>query len=620
MPLKYRKLQKKIDAPSKATLNGLENDAAPSKRSRARKPKVRSGCMTCKIRRVKCDEGKPTCQRCSLSSCQGSASQHGTFDIRRTGETFGLKCDGYTNQSARISEPIEICKAVLLGRPLLPRRNPQSIILDPQDALYFDLFRTNLVDDLSGYCWSDFWSHVVLCESMQDTCVRESILAISALWIAVTLDSQHCRPRQLLKYQWTSGTMLNSHHATATSHFIKALSLFRNRVETEPNSLSPRLVLITSILFITFEMLQGNTKSADHLITSSINLLRGTLQLYRRETGSIRLTPFAAHSINDMEDIEQFLPFLSIMSAFTPFCASQSANIVLWDISKGLNLQETGYFSTTKLQTQWNKFYTCTAAFIGHSLEIQMQATTPTPALKTRQQAILAQLRIWKRELASRCSGGDIPTKRTLQVLRIQHLMLWICVSSCLDTTEMAFDEHENNFQILLERCAVFLHESRPRYPFTLGTSVLSALGIVIVKCRVHNIRMMAAMLLNQVSWREGAWDATLMLYGKLGVVLLEEQAQADKDPISPNHRWTWTSAECDIQNGRLIAKYMRATPDKAGQSVYTKLVMSLDNCLDVCSEIGCFVNHASDSERLHTMVSDKEYRTMQRHSKPRSC
>src|SRR5450755_1287659 len=44
------------------------------KRTRAHKPKVRTGCVTCKIRRVKCDETKPSCLKCTRS---------------------GRKCDGY---------------------------------------------------------------------------------------------------------------------------------------------------------------------------------------------------------------------------------------------------------------------------------------------------------------------------------------------------------------------------------------------------------------------------------------------------------------------------------------------------------------------------------------------
>ncbi|CAG9955358.1 unnamed protein product [Clonostachys rosea f. rosea IK726] len=46
---------------------------AVGKPQRVSKPKVRTGCITCKTRHVKCDERKPTCQRCTTAeiTCQG---------------------------------------------------------------------------------------------------------------------------------------------------------------------------------------------------------------------------------------------------------------------------------------------------------------------------------------------------------------------------------------------------------------------------------------------------------------------------------------------------------------------------------------------------------------------
>ncbi|EPE34970.1 Zn2/Cys6 DNA-binding protein [Glarea lozoyensis ATCC 20868] len=48
------------------------------RKTRASKPKVKTGCQTCKIRRVKCDETKPACLRCVK---------------------FGHQCDGYINKN-----------------------------------------------------------------------------------------------------------------------------------------------------------------------------------------------------------------------------------------------------------------------------------------------------------------------------------------------------------------------------------------------------------------------------------------------------------------------------------------------------------------------------------------
>ncbi|KAF2796054.1 hypothetical protein K505DRAFT_348219 [Melanomma pulvis-pyrius CBS 109.77] len=36
----------------------------PARKTRPHKPKVKTGCLTCRVRKIKCDEGKPECQKC----------------------------------------------------------------------------------------------------------------------------------------------------------------------------------------------------------------------------------------------------------------------------------------------------------------------------------------------------------------------------------------------------------------------------------------------------------------------------------------------------------------------------------------------------------------------------
>jgi Fungal Zn(2)-Cys(6) binuclear cluster domain len=54
--------------------------------------KTRTACKTCRIRKVKCDEGKPTCKRC---------------------ETFGVDCDGYVQPKAIIPPKKQAPPAIL---------------------------------------------------------------------------------------------------------------------------------------------------------------------------------------------------------------------------------------------------------------------------------------------------------------------------------------------------------------------------------------------------------------------------------------------------------------------------------------------------------------------------
>jgi len=55
-----------VNLMTSASMNAVaaNGDGKVQKRKRVGKPKVKTGCETCKKRRVKCDEGKPECLRC----------------------------------------------------------------------------------------------------------------------------------------------------------------------------------------------------------------------------------------------------------------------------------------------------------------------------------------------------------------------------------------------------------------------------------------------------------------------------------------------------------------------------------------------------------------------------
>lgn len=76
---------------------------AIGKPQRASKPKVRTGCVTCKIRHVKCDELKPSCQRCM---------------------TAGITCEGYKEATYYKKSKVIHTRASATLVPLLPKLEP----------------------------------------------------------------------------------------------------------------------------------------------------------------------------------------------------------------------------------------------------------------------------------------------------------------------------------------------------------------------------------------------------------------------------------------------------------------------------------------------------------------
>ncbi|KAL9628767.1 MAG: hypothetical protein Q9164_007152, partial [Protoblastenia rupestris] len=178
----------------------------------------------CRLRRVKCDETKPSCNRC-----------------RKTGR----ECDGY----------LQIVKSQSSTRRLPSSSNTISNISpidlvttlpgNAQERRYFDYFRHRILDDFSGCFSSEFWDRLVLQVCHHDPAVRHAVIAVAATHENSSLDISGT----------SSGTLYS------TEQYTKALSCLRKRISSGDEQ-TPETVLICCIIFIAFETMRGNHDSA----------------------------------------------------------------------------------------------------------------------------------------------------------------------------------------------------------------------------------------------------------------------------------------------------------------------------------------------------------------------
>ncbi|KAI0888499.1 uncharacterized protein GGS22DRAFT_156029 [Annulohypoxylon maeteangense] len=170
--------------------------------------KVRTGCLTCKIRKVKCDESKPHCHRCVST---------------------GRKCDGYA--------PPPSSSALSWHRPrhLFPNVND----VGERRALQF--FCQAAGPSLSGPMDPYFWTHLVMQFSTFEPAVRHSVVAISSLY------EQICSKPNSVR--------LLTDNRLALCHYNSAIKELKS-MNNEP------LVLLVCILFVCIEFLLGNREPA----------------------------------------------------------------------------------------------------------------------------------------------------------------------------------------------------------------------------------------------------------------------------------------------------------------------------------------------------------------------
>ncbi|KAI1069291.1 hypothetical protein LB507_008644 [Fusarium sp. FIESC RH6] len=128
----------------------VPSQSPPKQSGRKGSKKVRTGCITCKIRKVKCDEAKPFCLRCIKT---------------------GRQCDGYRPSPNSSPEPLSL--------------SPAPGFDSHQEVHAFDHYRLRTAKVLSGVIDASFWGGVVLKMSATEPAVRHAILAISSLHEAV---------------------------------------------------------------------------------------------------------------------------------------------------------------------------------------------------------------------------------------------------------------------------------------------------------------------------------------------------------------------------------------------------------------------------------------------------
>ncbi|KAG4437206.1 hypothetical protein IFR05_007295, partial [Cadophora sp. M221] len=125
------------------------------RRTRKIGTKSRSGCRTCKIRHVKCDEAHPSCTRCSMT---------------------GRVCLGYQNQTQFIANTTSSATAPSYSsnsNTKIPQMNVRPPRSEPTNRT-LDYFLTHASLALTGFNHrSGFWTGLVpmLCET-EDAVLR----------------------------------------------------------------------------------------------------------------------------------------------------------------------------------------------------------------------------------------------------------------------------------------------------------------------------------------------------------------------------------------------------------------------------------------------------------------
>ncbi|OBS19120.1 hypothetical protein FPOA_10844 [Fusarium poae] len=169
------------------------------------------------VRRVKCDEARPSCQRCTST---------------------GRKCDGY--QTSPCSKPPPTCLVTTYKSPV--------------EAASLQFFTEKTLDNFQTFFPDNLWSTKMLQVAHDEDCIKHGLLALSQF-----------HRLYLTHQQWQK-----EDSAPALTHYNFAIG----KLLTPTPDAHAHALILSCLIFVCIELLQGKTESAIGLFKYGCSMIR----------------------------------------------------------------------------------------------------------------------------------------------------------------------------------------------------------------------------------------------------------------------------------------------------------------------------------------------------------
>ncbi|KAH9214228.1 hypothetical protein DL95DRAFT_446577 [Leptodontidium sp. 2 PMI_412] len=520
----------------------MPGKAADRPRIKAWKPKVRSGCRTCRARHLKCDETRPACLRCVK---------------------MGFQCDGYPKPKPAHVQPRGLARRDL--KDLVPKTSSLAPSLErnlsnfgfknQQEFLSFQTFHERSMFELAGTGPWELWDRIVLQACEYQGSIRNAVLAIGAL--SCTLDSKRASEEERL-FGLVGGRVQKNadRHQFALQKYGCAIGQMRRDIEKGQYDL--RTTLICCILVVCFELFEGNHITALAHATSGLGLLneqkhgptqQGTAgrpetfedslgDIFRRFNRTVR--PFALESLFEVQDNLEEELYETLPDVFESCTEARKA----WKRTVKIISQSMGMSSSRKsglgggLRT---RAMSHTPSTENEDCEEEEACQVDLVFARVRRERLytqhgLDQLFKWYTSFQplfnrSRISN-DAHFRAEAAYLQAHHHINLIALTCAQWDDELQYDNFTPLFREIVELSQEILIEQKSptshRPVFTFDTGVVGFLWVVATKCRDSATRWKAVRLMLESPSREGRWHSAFVAKGAEAIIRIEEMGVQD--------------------------------------------------------------------------------------------
>ncbi|KAL2066920.1 hypothetical protein VTL71DRAFT_1344 [Oculimacula yallundae] len=474
----------------------MDKDTEIPGQTRRSLPKTRTGCLTCKIRRLKCGEEKPHCHRCL---------------------TFGVKCEGYRSKYTRGWPQASHLKS----RPLYSKDDlvatPTSMFRSPfadGEYQYFDRFCRQTSLEIFPSFDIGMTRQILLQACYTNAAIRHCIIAIGAL-DKTSSTTRDFGKKSLDSLDWMKNA--SKHHTIALKQYAKAVGIMTAAALTSRFDL--RETLLTSLLVLCFEAWNGNLQLAIQQINVCIKLI---LQ-WKYSHGSIQNSGLSPQpNVVESELLQMFGRLAIQVAIFSPLdsIAGSEALVLLGTEGRSLVSSMPDSFADLKEAEIYNQgLLRQGTVFIQSNPPekfVNVARSEIDPAILAEQENITSNALKWRRNF-EKLKNDAAPGVRTRVGKAMEMEMQWaigyVCTATCLSADETIYDPYTNYYSQVVDLAGEVLNDAclpdnlqATKYSF--DNRIVIPVWMAGIWCRDQSVRRRAINVLLKFPRREGVWDS----------------------------------------------------------------------------------------------------------------
>ncbi|KAL2822305.1 hypothetical protein BDW59DRAFT_180875 [Aspergillus cavernicola] len=464
-----------------------------SKGLRTGTKKSRTGCRTCRTRRIKCDETPSSCTNCS------STGRACGYDLQRL------------PRSTKVTTPQEITDGLRWA-------------ITSDERRCYSHFQIHTIPTLSGFFDSPLWQALILQMSVSEPAVYHAVVALSAVHQDSEMHGMPL-PGQDLQNEW---------NRFALDQCGRSFALLSHRQSSQ----DPRLrevILLCCLLFVLTQLLRGQYDDAFQHLQSGLRILNETkAHLSERAIEPSIVTAFADLEVQSLQ--------FGVCGDFSPddeLVPETSTN----DMETFHSLPDARRALGSLLGPAYRFLVQCA----GLSEE---EILLNYGSLHQTQLQLFSQFSGFGYCLESFCSCSKLNRKeqRGADMIRLVHRSVSLPLKTALLRDETTLAYYTPEYETLLSMVEEITEMFPERPTVTLDMGILPPLYAAAMWCRDYTVRRRAIAALQSWPHREGSFDSNWVVFTALEQIKAESMTEPEQNVTTaassqPSHvekgRWS---------------------------------------------------------------------------------